>query len=51
MFAPSISNMISKEYYDFLVGETNRGVTKLRAQKVLISQAHNYYRYHLISSY
>ena len=51
MFNPSISNAISKNYYDFLVGEINRGVTKLRVQKILISEAHDYYSYHFISSY
>lgn len=47
----SIGNMITKEYYYFLVGEMNRGVTKLRVQRVLISKAHDYYNYYLISNY
>lgn len=43
------SNAITKEYYDFLVGEINRGTTKHRVACVCISKAHNYYSYHLIS--
>jgi len=46
---PSRANAITKEYYNFLVGEINRGVTAKRVAKVLISKAHDYYSYHLIT--
>lgn len=46
--AASSSNQITKTYYDFLVGEINRG-TMLKAVCRIHNQKFNYTSYHLIS--
>ena len=42
------SNMITKEYYNFLVGEINRGVVQKAVCEVYYPE-HSYTSYHLIS--
>lgn len=44
----SNSNMITKEYYDFLVGEINRGVIKKTVCEVYYPEF-NYTSYHLLT--
>jgi hypothetical protein len=53
IFPISSRNGITKEYYDFLVGEINRGVNMQdkAVATVLYSKAHDYIGYHLVSSY
>lgn len=47
--APSSKNGITKEYYDFLVGEINRGIVKYKAVACVSYNKFNYSSYHLIS--
>lgn len=46
--ACSHANMITKEYYDFLVGEINRG-TMIKAVCCVENTKFNYKSYHLLS--
>ena len=45
----SNENAITKEYYDFLVGEINRGTMKKAVCRVEYPEYGNYTTYHLIS--
>ena len=44
------SNEITKEYYNFLVGQMNRGTTKHKVSAIMHRNGtHTYSTYHLIS--
>lgn len=44
------SNEITKEYYNFLVGQMNRGTTSKKVSRVMRQNgSHIYFTYHLIS--
>lgn len=47
-YPPSQSNQITKEYYDFLIGEINRG-TIIRAVCRIEDKRFNHTSYYLIS--
>ena len=50
MYPPTTSNQITKEYYNHLIGEQNRGTTKLRVCVVTRTNgSHRYETYHLVS--
>lgn len=50
IFPTSTANQITEEYYNFLVGEMNRGTTKLKVQKVLHRNgSYIYFTYHLVN--
>ena len=50
IYPASRSNEITKEYYNFLVGEMNRGTTKKKVSRVMRRNgSHVYFTYHLIS--
>lgn len=51
IFPASISNQITKEYYDVLIGQINNGTCSLQASRVLRRNgSYEYFTYHLISS-
>jgi len=43
------SNQITEEYYNFLIGEINRGVIQKAVLKVTYTEYHKDVRYYLIS--
>lgn len=50
IYPASRSNEITKEYYNFLVGEMNRGTTKKKVSRVMRRNgSYVYFTYHLIS--
>lgn len=51
IFPATSSNQITEEYYYFLVGQINRGVSSQRVQKILRTNgSYKYFTYHLIST-
>lgn len=50
IFPASTSNQMTEEYYNFLVGQINRGVSKHKVCRVLHQNgSHKYFTYHLVS--
>ena len=48
-FPASSGNAITKSYYDFLVGEINRGTIQKAVCRIENKRLHNAISYHLIS--